>query len=333
MNVLVTGGAGFIGSNFVRHFLQTHPNDRVINLDLLTYAGNLDNLSDLSAHPRYQFVRGDITDASQVDPLAALASVTIHFAAESHVDRSITDAWPFVRTNVCGTDVLLAAARRHGHERFIHISTDEVYGSREAGYFDEASPLSPTSPYAASKAASDLLALSYYKTHGLPVVVTRCTNNYGPYQFPEKMIPLMILSAIDSQPLPVYGDGLYIRDWLFVHDHCTAIDRVLSAGRPGEIYNIGGQGNVTNLEVVRLILKWLDRPESLIRHVKDRPGHDRRYAVNPDKIGHELGWRPTVDFEAGLRTTLDWYRDNSGWWKNVASGEYRNRYEQVETIG
>lgn len=329
IKVLVTGGAGFIGANFVRFFLEKNPDHAVINFDALTYAGNLDNLADLAQHPRHQFVRGDIADAQAVDVLAQETEATLHFAAESHVDRSILEPGAFVRTNVVGTAVLLAAARRHGHRRFVHISTDEVYGSRLSGHFDEAAPLSPSSPYSASKAGSDLLALSYHKTYGLPVIVSRCTNNYGPYQFPEKMIPLIITHALADQPLPIYGDGLYVRDWLHVLDHCDAIHRIFHDGRPGEVYNIGAQGDMTNLEVVRRILKILGKPESLMTYVKDRPGHDRRYAVNPDKIKRDLGWTPIHDFQAGLEETVRWYCEHAAWWTRVKTGAYLQMYEKI----
>ncbi len=327
--ILVTGGAGFIGSNFVRYFLDKNPGVTVVNLDLLTYAGNLENLADIANHPRHRFVRGDINDATLVDTLAAEVSGIIHFAAESHVDRAILAPDIFVRTNVLGTHTLLAAARKHRHARFVHVSTDEVYGSRLEGYFDETSPLSPSSPYSASKAGSDHLALSYFKTYGLPVIVSRCSNNYGPYQFPEKLIPLMITHALNDRPLPVYGDGLYARDWLHVLDHCEAIDRIWHLGQPGEIYNIGGQGDRTNLDLVRLILKRLGKPESLIAYVKDRPGHDRRYAINPDKIKRELGWQASHPFEKAIDETIQWYIDHPDWWGRIQSGEYLQMYEKI----
>ncbi len=329
MKVLVTGGAGFIGANFVRFFLEKNPDLAVINFDNLTYAGNLDNLADLVHHPRHQFVRGDITDAQAVETWAGAASATVHFAAESHVDRSILAPELFVRTNVDGTAVLLAAARRHGHRRFVQISTDEVYGSRLAGYFDETAPLAPSSPYSASKAGADLLALSYHKTYGLPVVISRCSNNYGPYQFPEKMIPLVITHALADTPLPIYGDGLHMRDWLHVLDHCDAIHHLFHGGAPGEIYNIGGQGDATNLDVVRRILRILGKPESLITHVKDRPGHDRRYAINPDKIKRDLGWTPSHNFQTGLEETVRWYCDHPDWWTRVKTGAYLQMYEKI----
>lgn len=329
MKILVTGGAGFIGSNFVRYFLQQHPSVSIINIDKLTYAGNLENFADFEGNPRHQFVRGDIADANLVDRLAQETEAIIHFAAETHVDRSIIHADGFIKTNVYGTYVLLEAARKYRHRRFVHVSTDEVYGSRAEGYFTETDLLSPSSPYSASKASSDLLVLSYFKTHGLPVVVTRCSNNYGPYQFPEKLIPLMITHALEDKPLPVYGDGLYVRDWLYVLDHCQAIDRVFRDGRPGEIYNIGGQENKTNLEVVHSILEILNKPKSLIRYVKDRPGHDRRYAISSEKIRRELGWKPAYSFEAALKKTVSWYQKETAWRRRAESGEYLRMYEKI----
>ncbi|HTY01793.1 MAG TPA: dTDP-glucose 4,6-dehydratase, partial [Bacteroidota bacterium] len=291
--ILVTGGAGFIGSNFIHHLLRAHPGIQIVNYDVLTYAGNLENLEDVADDQRYRFVRGDICDSEAV--LGALKKYSVdtivHFAAESHVDRSILGASVFVKTNVLGTQVLLDAAKATGIERFVHVSTDEVYGSLGPnGKFTEATPLHPNSPYSASKAGSDMLALAYYHTFGLPVVVTRCSNNYGPYQFPEKLIPLMIINAMNDKPLPVYGDGLNIRDWLHVGDHCSAIDTVMQRGRLGEVYNIGGNNEWKNIDIVNLILKHLGKPQSLITYVKDRPGHDRRYAMDATKIRLELGW-------------------------------------------
>jgi len=329
MKILVTGGAGFIGSNFVRYLLSHYPAYSLINLDKLTYAGNLDNLADISDYSQHQFVRGDIADAALVNRLASETEAIIHFAAETHVDRSILNAEDFIKTNVYGTYVLLEAARKYQHRRFVHISTDEVYGSRLEGFFNENDRLSPSSPYSASKASSDLLVASYHKTYGLPTIITRCSNNYGPYQFPEKLIPLMITNALEDKPLPVYGDGLYMRDWLYVLDHCGAIDRVLHQGLPGEIYNIGGQGDKSNLEVIRFILNVLGKPKSLMHSVKDRPGHDRRYAIDPEKIKHELGWEPTYSFETALEKTIAWYRDNPAWWGRVKSGEYQKMYEKI----
>lgn len=332
MKILVTGGAGFIGSNFVRYFLQQHPSASIINVDKLTYAGNLDNLAELESNPRHRFFRGDITDPVLIDNLAQEVESIIHFAAETHVDRSIVNADAFVRTNVYGTYVLLEASRRYQHRRFVHISTDEVYGSRLEGFFKEEDPLSPTSPYSASKAGSDLLVSSYHKTYGLPAIITRCSNNFGPYQFPEKLIPLMITNALEDKPLPVYGDGLYVRDWLYVLDHCEAIDRIFHLGRPGEIYNIGGQGDKKNIEVVDLILEILKKPKSLIQYVKDRPGHDRRYAIDPNKIESELGWKPAYSFEKSLEETVYWYQTQMDWWKRIKSGEYLKMYEKIYGI-
>lgn len=328
-SILVTGGAGFIGSNFVRHMLAQQGSSRIVNFDVLTYAGNLENLADVSADPRYVFVRGDICDRAAVEKVFADHAIdtVIHFAAESHVDRSILGAGVFVTTNVVGTQVLLDVARDRGVERFLHVSTDEVYGSLGAeGKFSETTPLHPNSPYAASKAASDLLVLAYHHTFGLPVLVTRCSNNYGPYQFPEKLIPLMIANALNGKELPVYGDGLNVRDWLYVGDHCSAIDTVLRKGVPGEVYNIGGINEWKNIDIVRLLLKLLDKPESLIRFVKDRPGHDRRYAIDPTKVTTELGWTPSVTFEKGLAETVSWYLAHRPWWERVMSGAYKEYY-------
>jgi dTDP-glucose 4,6-dehydratase len=327
--VLVTGGCGFIGSNFVRYALEADAETQVVNLDALTYAGNLANLAELDDNPRYQFIHGDVADPDQV--LRALKNVdsVVHFAAESHVDRSIRDSGPFVRTNVLGTQILLDAARASGVNRFIQVSTDEVYGSLgPAGAFTEQTPLAPSSPYSATKAAADLLALSYAHTFGFPVLVTRCSNNYGPYQFPEKLIPLFISNLLDDRSVPVYGDGLQIRDWLHVRDHCSAIWRVLQAGRPGQVYNIGGRCEKTNLELTHLLLETLGKPDSLIRYVKDRPGHDRRYAIDCSKIERELGWQPQVAFTDGLRSTVDWYCTHPDWVASVRSGEYRDYYRR-----
>ena len=330
--ICVTGGAGFIGSNFVKHMLRTHAGIRVINFDSLTYAGNLENLSDLAGDSRYRFVKGDICVRVEVERVFANESIdaVVHFAAESHVDRSIMGAGVFVQTNVLGTQVLLDVARDRGVQKFVHVSTDEVYGSLGAtGKFTETTPLHPNSPYSASKAGSDLLALAYQHTFGLPVVVTRCSNNYGPYQFPEKLIPLMIANGIDGKPLPVYGDGLNVRDWLHVGDHCVAIDRVLHEGIVGDVYNIGGNNEWTNIEIVKLILKLLRKPESLISYVRDRPGHDRRYAIDAGKIRRELGWEPAHAFERGLKETVEWYLANESWWRRVMSGEYRDYYRKM----
>lgn len=331
MKILVTGGAGFIGSNFIRYLREARPQYEIVNLDLLTYAGNLENLSGLEGEPAYRFVKGDIADPDVVGQIvAAGVDAVVNFAAESHVDRSIEDAAAFLRTNVVGTQVLLESCLRHKVQRFLQVSTDEVYGSLgPTGRFREGDPLEASSPYSASKAAADLLARAYWKTHGLNVVITRCSNNYGPYQFPEKLIPLFITNALADEPLPVYGDGLYVRDWIYVRDHCAALDRVLHEGRAGEIYNIGAGQEKTNLEITHFILERLGKPRSLIRHVKDRPGHDRRYAIDSSKIREHLGWRPETSFEEGLERTIRWYRQNESWWRKIKSGAYRSYYERM----
>jgi len=331
MKTLVTGGAGFIGSNFVRYVLDVHPDYEVVNLDLLTYAGNLENLADLEGRKNYRFVRGDIADLGLLDGLfAAGVDGVVNFAAESHVDRSIEDPGHFLATNILGTQALLETARRYGVNRFLQISTDEVYGSLAGeGAFTEQSPLAPNSPYSASKASADLLCRAYWKTYDLPVMVTRCSNNYGPYQFPEKLIPLFITNALADEPLPVYGDGLYVRDWIYVRDHCSALDRVLHDGRAGEIYNVGADAERTNLEITRTILEKLDKDAGLVRHVKDRPGHDRRYAIDSSKIRTELGWWPEMPFQEGMADTIDWYLRNEPWWQKIKSGEYREYYERM----
>ncbi len=329
--ILVTGGMGFIGSNFVRHVLTTHPTARVVNLDKLTYAGNPRNLADLEADPRYVFVRADVCDEKAVTEALEVhgAEAIVHFAAESHVDRSILQADDFIRTNVQGTRALLEAARRHEVRRFLHISTDEVYGSLgTSGAFTEDSPLLPNSPYAASKAGADVMARAYHVTYGLPVIITRTCNNYGPYQFPEKFIPLMIVNALREEPLPIYGDGLYVREWLHVEDHCRALARILAAGQPGEVYNIGSGEERVNLDAARQILALTGRSESLLRHVKDRPGHDRRYALDWTKLRRELEWAPTIPFRDGLRQTVEWYRAHPAWWLDILSGEYRAYYQR-----
>lgn len=331
MKILVTGGAGFIGSNFIRYLLNHHPAYTIINIDKLTYAGNLDNLKDVEGNHRYFFVRGDIADSECVTRIIDDGvDAIVNFAAESHVDRSIEDAGIFLKTNVLGTQVLLEAGRRKGIKRFIQVSTDEVYGSLgPEGSFAEDSPLKPNSPYAASKTAADLLVRAYHKTFGFPGIITRCSNNYGPYQFPEKLIPLFITNALAQEPLPLYGDGLNIRDWIQVEDHCQAIDLILHQGAIGEIYNIGGGAEKTNLELTRIILKKLNRPETLIRYVKDRPGHDRRYAIDPGKLKRELGWKPLYTFERGIEETIRWYGENRWWWEKIKSGEYREYYQRM----
>jgi dTDP-glucose 4,6-dehydratase len=331
MNVLLTGGSGFIGSNLVRWLLANRPDWRIVNLDKLTYAGNAENLADLREHPRYRFVRGDIANGELVADLLATEAVdaVMHLAAESHVDRSILHPAVFVETNVAGSQVLLEAARARGVSKFLHVSTDEVYGSLgPTGLFTEETPLAPSSPYSASKAGSDLLALAYAHTFGAPVVVTRCSNNYGPYQFPEKLIPLMIANALRGEPLPVYGDGQQVRDWIHVEDHCAGLVAALEKGKPGQVYNLGASNEQRNLDIVHQILGALDRPRSLVKFVKDRPGHDRRYAIDARKAARELGWAPRWTFADGLAATVKWYVENRGWWERILSGEYRTYYER-----
>jgi len=330
MRIFVTGGAGFIGANFVQHVLAEHAEDELVTFDLLTYAGNLANLEPVMDERRHRFVRGDIADAAAVSAALGGIEAVVHFAAESHVDRSISDASDFLRTNVVGTQVLLDAARAAGVRRFVQVSTDEVYGSLgPSGAFTEESPLRPNSPYAASKAGADLLVRAAQRTHGLDAVITRCSNNYGPYQFPEKLIPLFVTNALADQPLPLYGDGCQVRDWIHVADHCRALDLVLRRGRSGEIYNIGGGNERRNVDVAHLILKTLGKPESLLRSVADRPGHDRRYAIDAAKIRAELGWEPRETFDAGIVATLAWYQSNRPWWEAVKSGAYRQYYERM----
>ena len=318
MNVLVTGGSGFIGSNFIKYMLNEHPDDAIINLDKLTYAGNPDNLIDIESNPNYSFVCGDICDQNLVDKLMQKRQIeqVIHFAAESHVDRSIMDSSAFVRTNLLGTYTLLDAALRHGIERFIHISTDEVYGSTIKGSFKETDVLNPSSPYSSSKAGSDLLARSYQVTHDLPVIITRCTNNFGPYQYPEKLIPLFITNLLDDTKVPVYGTGQNVRDWIYVLDHCRAIEFILRNGEVGEIYNIGGGAERTNLEITGSILKILGKNDSMIEYVNDRPGHDFRYSLDCSKL-RDLGWMPKHNFEGALEKTVRWYINNEGWWRKL----------------
>jgi dTDP-glucose 4,6-dehydratase len=331
VKLLVTGGAGFIGSCFIRLALSKDAGFEILNLDKLTYAGNLENLTAVSANPRYRFVRGDIADAALVDEAMSnfRPDAIVHFAAESHVDRSILSPAPVFETNLRGTFTLLEAARTLGTSRFLHVSTDEVYGSIESpAEATEEFPLQPSSPYSATKAGSDLLALSYWKTYRTPVVVTRASNNYGPYQFPEKLIPLMISNAMEDKPVPVYGDGQQIRDWLYVEDHSEAILAVLAKGRDGEVYNVGGSRSLPNIDVVRAILREIGRPDTLIQHVTDRPGHDRRYALSSAKLIRETGWQAKMNFEEGLSATIRWYRENTGWVERVKSGEYLAWYER-----
>jgi dTDP-glucose 4,6-dehydratase len=329
ISLVVTGGCGFIGSNFVRYVLERDPDVSVINFDKLTYAGNLANLADLAANPRYRFIHGDVADSAAVRAVfASGVDSVIHFAAESHVDRSILSAEPFLDTNVVGTLRLLEAARAAGVRRFLQVSTDEVYGSLgPEGAFEETTPVSPRSPYSASKTAADHFVMAFHHTHGMDTVITRCSNNYGPFQFPEKLIPLMILNAFEGKPLPVYGDGLYVRDWIHVEDHCEAVDLVLERGTTGEVYNVGAENERPNMDVVRTILRLTGRDESLIRHVPDRPGHDRRYAMNARKIREQLGWRPRHNFDQGLADTVAWYRANPAWADRIRSGAYRDYYE------
>jgi dTDP-glucose 4,6-dehydratase len=339
MKVLVTGGCGFIGSNFIRHLLQQADDYHVVNLDALTYAGNPTNLADLRDHPHYTFVQGDVCDLPLVEHLMTLGvDAIVHMAAESHVDRSILDPAGFVRTNVLGTQTLLEAARQGRVARFLHVSTDEVYGSLDAvGRFSEQSPLAPNSPYAASKAAADLLVRAYVRTYGMPAIITRASNNYGPYQFPEKVIPLFVTHALEGRELPIYGDGQHVRDWLFVEDHCDGLMRVLQAGRVGEIYNIGGGQECTNLELARLIVQAVGMPEGMIKFVNDRPAHDRRYALSSEKMAAELGWQPRVTLTEGLARTVAWYRKHASWWRKVKDAgyqaNYQRQYGQADEVG
>ena len=335
MKVLVTGGAGFIGGNFVHHMVNKYPDYQIVNLDLLTYAGNLETLKPVEDKPNYKFVKGDIADEAFIMDLFEKEKfdVVVNFAAESHVDRSIEDPGIFVQTNVMGTRVLLDASRKFGVKRYHQVSTDEVYGDlpldRPDLFFTENTPIHTSSPYSASKASADLFVLAYHRTFGTPVTVSRCSNNYGPYHFPEKLIPLMISRALADEELPVYGNGENVRDWLHVSDHCEAIDLIIHKGKVGEIYNIGGHNERRNLQVVQTILKALDKPESLIKYVKDRPGHDRRYAIDPTKIETELGWKPKYNFDTGIAQTIQLYLDNEDWWKHIISGEYQNYFAEM----
>lgn len=335
MNIIVTGGAGFIGSNFVYYLLKKRPADRIICYDSLTYAGNYETVIPALEKPNFRFVKGDITDREQVARLfqAEKPDVVVNFAAESHVDRSIANPDVFLKTNILGASVLMDACREFGIVRYHQVSTDEVYGDlpldRPDLFFTEETPIHTSSPYSASKASADLLALAYHRTYGLPVTISRCSNNYGPYHFPEKLIPLMIVKALAGEKLPVYGDGKNVRDWLYVEDHCAAIDLILEKGRVGEVYNIGGHNERANIDVVKTILRALGKGEELIDFVPDRLGHDRRYAIDPAKISRELGWRPETKFDEGIGRTIQWYLDNRRWWENILSGEYRNSYEKA----
>jgi len=328
VRILVTGGAGFIGSHYVRYVLQRHPEDAVVNLDKLTYAGNLENLADIADHPRYRFVKGDICDERAVAEVISGVEAVVNFAAETHVDRSIQHAGAFIDTDVRGLYVLLEAARREGVGRFLHVSTDEVYGSRETGSFTEDDPFDPSSPYSASKAGGELLARAYARTYGYQILITRGSNTYGPNQYPEKLVPLFITNALDDLPLPLYGDGLNVRDWLYVEDHCAGIDLVLRRGEPGQAYNLGAGQELANLQIARRLLALLGKGEDLITFVPDRPGHDRRYSINSEKA-HRLGWRPQVTLEQGLPRTVAWYRENERWWRPIKDGAFRDYYRRT----
>lgn len=335
MNIIVTGGAGFIGSNFIFHMLKAHPEDRIICLDKLTYAGNLSTLAPIMDKPNFRFVKEDICDRKAVYNLfeEEHPDIVVNFAAESHVDRSIENPQIFLETNIIGTSVLMDACRKYGIKRYHQVSTDEVYGDlpldRPDLFFTETTPIHTSSPYSSSKAGADLLVLAYYRTYGLPVTISRCSNNYGPYHFPEKLIPLMIINALHDKPLPVYGDGLNVRDWLYVEDHCRAIDLILQKGRVGEVYNVGGHNEMKNIDIVKLICKALGKPESLIHFVKDRKGHDRRYAIDPTKIYRELGWLPETKFADGIQNTIKWYLEHEDWWQPIISGEYQHYYDKM----
>lgn len=335
MNIIVTGGAGFIGSNFVFHMLEKYPDYRIICLDKLTYAGNLSTLKSVMDNPNFRFVKADICDRNAVETLFAeeKPDIVVNFAAESHVDRSIETPEIFLQTNIIGTAVLMDACRKFGIKRYHQVSTDEVYGDlpidRPDLFFTENTPLHTSSPYSSSKAGADLLVLAYYRTYNLPVTISRCSNNYGPYHFPEKLIPLMIANALNDKPLPVYGEGINVRDWLYVKDHCKAIDLIIHNGKVGEVYNVGGHNEMRNIDIVKLICKELGKSEDLITFVKDRKGHDMRYAIDPTKIHNELGWLPETKFEDGIKKTIRWYLDNREWWEEIVSGEYRNYYEKM----
>ena len=335
MKLIVTGGAGFIGGNFVHYMLQEHPGDQIICLDKLTYAGNLSTLADVMDHPNFQFVKMDICDRDSVYGLfeKEKPDVVINFAAESHVDRSIENPEIFLQTNIIGTSVLMDACRKYGIQRYHQVSTDEVYGDlpldRPDLFFTEETPIHTSSPYSSSKAGADLLVMAYYRTYGLPVTISRCSNNYGPYHFPEKLIPLMIANALNDKPLPVYGKGETVRDWLYVEDHCRAIDLIIRKGKVGEVYNVGGHNEMRNIDIVKLICQELGKPESLITHVTDRKGHDRRYAIDPEKIHRELGWLPETKFADGIKKTIQWYLTHQKWWEDIISGEYQNYYQKM----
>lgn len=333
MNILVTGGAGFIGSNFVNYMVNKYPKYKIVNVDSLTYAGNLDSLKKVENKANYKFIKGNITDRKFIFNLfkSEKFDVVINFAAESHVDRSVENPGVFIQTNVMGTQVLLDASKEFKVKRYHQVSTDEVYGDlpldKSELFFTEETPLNPSSPYSVSKASADLLVQAYYRTYNMPITISRCSNNYGPYHFPEKLIPLMIIKALNNEKLPIYGTGENIRDWLHVKDHCKAIDLIIKKGRVGEIYNVGGHNERTNLEVVKTILKSLNKPLSLMNYVKDRPGHDLRYAIDPAKLEHELGWKPEYNFEIGIEQTIQWYLDNKAWWEKIIYGKYKNQYE------
>ena len=335
MKICVTGGAGFIGSNFIYYMLDKHPDYKIVCLDKLTYAGNLKTLTRALKNPNFEFVKGDIVDSVFVDALFAKQKfdIVVNFAAESHVDRSIEHPDLFLKTNILGTQTLLEAAKKYGVSRYHQVSTDEVYGDlpldRKDLFFTEETPIHTSSPYSASKASADLLVLAYFRTYNLPVTLSRCSNNYGPYHFPEKLIPLMISRALNDESLPVYGNGANVRDWLHVYDHCSAIDLIIHKGRVGEIYNIGGHNERSNLEVVKTILKALDKPETLITYVTDRKGHDLRYAIDPSKMVNELGWKPIYNFDTGMKQTIAWYLENKSWWEDIINGEYQNYYQQM----